>query len=193
MIGLAAIMYVKMGPKAILNCGCTLNGEGEGAHILVQLVQSGKYSVIIPSTSPVQAGSRTSANERTRKESAHTEACWVQHLSHCLITCPWRVGTAALSSSRAILLPPSSFCPSNISITFKNDLPKLSRKSLNVNMLKRGVCLVCVCACVWQRQRDGGEGRKEERKGSGGGRNWGEEARKWLLFPSENLAASGSG
>lgn len=113
-------MYVKMGPKVILNCGCTLNGGGEGAHILVQLVQSGKYSVIIPGTS-VQVGSRASANERTRKEAAHTEACWVQHLSHYLITCPWRVGTAALSSSRAILFPPSSFCPSNISITFKND------------------------------------------------------------------------
>ena len=51
---------------------------GGGAHILVQLVQGGEVLCnIFPNTSHVQVGSRTSAQDRPRKELAHTDRCCV--------------------------------------------------------------------------------------------------------------------
>lgn len=146
----------------------------QGAHILVQLAQSGTwwwcFCKIFPSTSNVQAGSRTSAQDGNKEEprthGASVCPTFRCHTAQNLRTYPHRAGTTSPSSSSGLLSQPPSFSPHpNISISFKKNLPKLSDKSLYINMFKRGERVSMRETVRVGRPRDGGGGREGGREG----------------------------
>lgn len=134
-------MCVQWVPKGvsksvILNCGCTELPAYRGP-------QSGStgpgwdrwwcFCKIFPDMSNVQAGSRTSAGDRNKEETSTYGAslrpklgCHIVHL----IIYHHRMGTASLLSSSGHSFSTLFLPPPNISLNFKNELSKLSDKSL---------------------------------------------------------------
>ena len=178
---------------------------GGGAHILVQLVQGGQVLCnIFPNTSHVQVGSRTSAQDRPRKELAHTDRCCVT-LVTLLNDLPPKSGHCLSDIKPCHSFPTLFLLPLN---HFKHLQKRPTRSSCHCcgtgSIPGPGISACCRCgkkkkkklpklsdmspyARMFKRCVCWGEKEVGDR-----GRNWGKEEEN-DSFSTENLAALGSG
>lgn len=160
----------------------TAGGE---AHILIHLVQHGTwwqyFCILFPDTFNAQASRHVPEplhrTETGRKKHLQSSAVSNTHLPHAMLfnSLPIRVSVASPLLSSSCSLSTLFLLPSSMSIFSKTEQPKLSDKSLYINMFKSSVC-----AREIERQSQRNEG--------GGGEEQGTRSKRMTPFPIRELS-----